>query len=265
MIFLSQLGRAETISENYKQYVYEIRSPGAKRGTALAIHDSLLGDMLVTCRHVITDSTGRFYDSILVRKNVREPSGQMSADTTEYAVHLVLGQVLSVVEHPLRDVDLVVFPLGGVDNSGNKDTSISCLPSENILGRDSLEKLGVGEGLEVELIGFSLSSSLPPGSVHYHFTRFGKISLYNSHNLTLPIMGEKRTAHFMLVDLNARPGDSGSPIFAGIGGRTYLIGIVTAMSQSLDYAIGYPIYYLKDLLEIIRGRVEMMKMRSGKK
>jgi hypothetical protein len=186
-------------------------------------------------------------------------------DTTEFAIRLVSRAAILVVEYPQPDIDLVLFPLG-LDNQSNRaDSSVKCLPVENILGRDSLEKLGVGEGLDVELIGFSLSSSLPPGSVHYHFTRFGKISLYNSRNLTLPIIGEKRTAHFMLVDLNARPGDSGSPIFTQIGGKTYIIGIVTAMSQSQDYAIGYPIYYLRDLLEILRGRLEVMKLKSGHK
>ena len=69
----------------------------------------------------------------------------------------------------------------------------------------------------------------------------------------------------MLVDLNARPGDSGSPIFAQIGGTTYLVGIVTAMSQSLDYAIGYPVYYLEDLLQILHGRMEIMRMKPGRK
>jgi hypothetical protein len=221
--------------------------------------------MLVTCRHVISDSTGRFYDSLLVRKNVLLPSGQIFADTNEFVVRLLSGATVFVMEYPQPDVDLVIVPLLPENSSGQADSMITCLPVKSILGRDSLEKLGVGEGLDVELIGFSLSSSLSPGSIHYHFTRFGKISLYNSQDLTLPINGEKRTAHFILVDLNARPGDSGSPIFAQIGGKTRLIGIVTAMSQSLDYAIGYPVYYLEDLLQILHGRMEIMKMKPGRK
>lgn len=256
---------AVSIPEHTKRFIYEITSPGIGRGTGFVLNDSLLKFVLVTCRHVVKDTAGNYVDSILLRRNRLLPTGELIADTSKFVLRLKVNGALCLAEHPNSSVDLVMIPLiPGFNTPEYPGEYFYGQPSSTILSKEDLENLNINEGTDVQLIGFSLSSSLSRDSTHYHFSRFGKVGLYTTNQFTLVIDGEPRTANFILLDMSTRPGDSGSPILTQIGDVIYLIGFIAATSEKAEFGIGYPVYYLHDLIEVIKNRLRSDKQTGEK-
>ena len=155
--------------------------------------------------------------------------------------------------HLNPNVDLVmILILSGFNTTLPSSESIVGFSSSSVLSKETMSQIGIKEGTDVELIGFSLSRSLSPNTIHYHFSRFGKIGLYTPQDLSLVIDKKLVTANYILLDMVIRPGDSGSPIFARIANREYLIGFTKGFSPATEYGIGYPVYYLYDLMKAVK-------------
>jgi len=248
---------AKTLDEPTKRFIYEITSPGIGKGTGFTVSDSLLGFVLVTCKHVVQDKKGVYADSIYLRRNKLLPTGEAISDTSQFVVRLKAGGLQYIVEHPNPDVDLIMVPLLQSNTTLSANESPYGLYSRVVLSKERMKEKGIGEGTDVEVIGFSLR--LPKNRPHYHFSRFGNIGLYTTDEFTLIIDSIPRTANFILLDMTTRPGDSGSPVFAHIRDKTYLIGFISAASKEMEYGIAYPVYYLHDLMQIIRDKFKKHK------
>lgn len=259
LFFLStSISLATTVSDTIKMSIYEVcsRADGQTTGTGFVLRDSLLGHMLVTCKHVVQDSNGHYVDSIFVRRNRLLPTGEAVSDTSEFVVRLKLDGKSYIAEHQNPAVDLVMFPVALWNTTLSPGDLIGCLYSKSVLNKERLSKKSIDEGLDVEVIGFSFSSlSLPKNKPHYHFSRFGKIGLYTPDESTLMINGKPKTANFILLDMTIRPGDSGSPVVAHGDNSAFLIGFISATAITMEYGIAYPVYYLYDLMDSIRGKI----------
>ena len=245
---------ASTIEETTKRFIHEIISPGIGTGTGFIIRDSLLGFVLVTCKHVVQDKKGNYADSIFLRRNKLLPTGQIISDTSQFLVRIKIDDSLLVTEHPNPDVDLVIIPLWLNNTTLSEKEFLYGQNSRVVPSKEEMRKQNIPEGTDVEVIGFSLR--IPSDRHHYHFSRFGKVGLFTTDEFTLIMDSIPRTANFILLDMTIRPGDSGSPIFAHIADTTYLLGFISATSKVMEYGIGYPAYYLYDLMKILRDKLK---------
>jgi len=253
LIFITSTSFGNSIDQSGREAIYEVIAPGLGYGTGFVVYDSLLGSVLVTCKHVVKDTKGNYVDSILVRRNKLLQAGQTVSDTSKFVVRLKVKGRLYLVEHPNPNVDLVmILILRSFNTTLSPREPIIGFDSRSVLSKETMSQIGIKEGTDVELIGFSLSSSLSPNTAHYHFSRFGKIGLYTPQDLSLVIDKKLITANYILLDMVIRHGDSGSPIFARIANREYLIGFTTGFSPATEYGIGYPVYYLYDLMKVVK-------------
>lgn len=261
MIFLilclfANNGLSQDFKEEDKRCIYEIETPAGKLGTCFAITEKSLGkfgNFIVTCRHVIKDSNGNYVDSIYLRKNKLLSSGQVVSNTSKFVIKLKMREVPLYIEHKNPDIDLImILLLPGINISINPNEYYFRFNSSYLLSKDEIGSMNINEGIDVEIIGFSLSKSLLYNGNHYHYSRFGKIGLYTTDIFTLKIDNILRTANFILLDMPIRGGDSGSPIIAHINGKLHLLGFVSGYSPLIEYGIGFPSYYILDLLENMR-------------
>jgi hypothetical protein len=243
--------------EEDKLSIYEIVQPDGFFGTGFMIEDSLMGQLLITCRHIIQDEDGDFFDKIFVRKNRLLKTKQVISDTVGFFVYLKDKENGKTRElfysHPDSNIDLAIIPVIHPNQPLKSRKPTYAFDSRLVLSRMGLDSLGVEEGTDVEIIGFSLTSSLYIDRINYHFSRFGKIGLFTSDDFELTIDNEPRKANFMLLSMPVKIGDSGSPIIAHIGDQRYIIGIVTAVVPEIAYGVGYPSYYIYDFLEQARA------------
>lgn len=243
---------AKTFPESNKMCIYEIATPQG-RGTGFALSDTVLKHVIITCKHVLQDSNGNYYDSVFLRRNKLLQTGEAISDTSRFVLRLNVRGSFYVAEHPNPSVDLVMIPVRRYNTNLSTSESLPAFYSRVVLSKQRFEKKGINEGTDVELIGFY--ASLPRDEPHYHFSRFGKIGLYTTDEFSLMISGEPRTANFMLLDMTTRPGDSGAPVFAHIKGEIYLIGFLAGGSAPNEYAVAYPVYYLYHLMERMREKL----------
>ena len=244
-------GQYTSIEED-KLAIFEIVQPNLKVGTGFAIFDSLLGSVMVTCKHVIQDSEGNYYDKVIIRRNRMLKTRQVISDTSSFYLYLKSpdGKREFFYPHPDPDIDLVIIPLYYFNKSLNKFKPIEHFNPDLLLSKEGLEEKGINEGTDVEIVGFSLTSAFYMDRIHYHISRFGKVALFTTEDFQLSIDGKIKTANYILLDISARLGDSGSPILAHIGDKRYIIGMVTALSPDIEYGIGYPSHYIYDLLQM---------------
>jgi len=244
--------------EEDKLAIFEIVQPDLRVGTGFALKDDSLGQVLITCKHIIQDSNGNYYDKIFVRRNRLLKTKQVISDTAGF--YLFLKGINNnnnetkrfFYPHPDSNIDLVIIPFYYVGQSLNKYKPIIYFEQDMVLDKNELDSLGINEGSDVEIIGFSLTSAMFMDKIHYHISRFGKIALYTTEIFPLMIDNMLKSANYMLLDISIRPGDSGSPILAHIGDDRYIIGMVIGLSPDIEYGIGYPSHYIVDLLRSAR-------------
>jgi hypothetical protein len=260
-LLLTSTSLATTVSDMIKMSVYEIYNPAVKAsGTGFIVKDSLLGNVLVTCKHVVQESNGNYVDSIFVRRNRFLPTGEAISDTSKFVVRLKADGNSYLVEHPNPDVDLVMLPVAYWNTTLSSGDSFGVIPSSSVLDKDRLNKKGIDEGFDVEVIGFSFSwAMLPENKFHYHFSRFGKIGLYTPDEVTLIIDKRYKTANFILLDMSIRPGDSGSPVVVYANKTPYLMGFIAATQMRMEYGIAYPVYYLYELMDRMKTKIRTRK------
>jgi hypothetical protein len=253
---------AQTFDEEHKLSIFEIMQPDGYFGTAFVINDSLLGKVLLTCKHVLQDSSGDYFDYVFMRKNKLLSSRQVVSDTAVFVLHLKDKNTRLYYEHPNPNIDLVAIPLDAPHKTLRSIGPIIAFDGHLIMDKRALTYVGIDEGTEVEIIGFSLTTMIPFDNINYHTSRFGKIALYTSDDYTLSIDGEKTTANFILLDVSIRPGDSGAPIIANIGQRSFFIGLVAALMPDTEFGVGYPSHYIHDFLMSLRNKKELKENRT---
>jgi hypothetical protein len=258
---LAATGQAQYIShEEDKLAIFEIVQPDDRVGAGFAVKDDILGQVLITCKHLIQDSCGNYYDKIFVRRNKLLKTKQAVSDTSGF--YLFLKSVNNnngeekhfFYPHPDPNIDLVIIPFYYLGQSLNRYKPIFHFEEEMIKSLEELDSLGINGGLDVEAVGFSLTSALFSDKIHYHISRFGKIALYTTDVFPLMIDSVLKTANYMLLDISIRPGDSGSPILAYIGNKRHIIGMVIGLSPDSEYGIGYPSHYIDDLLKSVKEK-----------
>lgn len=247
-----------TSYEEDKLAIFEIVQPDERVGAGFAVKDDILGQVLVTCKHLIKDSSGDYYDKIFVRRNKLLKTRQAVSDTSGFYLFLKSenGGNDSARQffypHPDPNIDLVIIPFYYLGQSLNIYKPILYFEEEMIKSREELDSLGINEGSDVEIVGFSLTSALFSDKIHYHISRFGKIALYTTDIFPLMIDSVLRSANYMLLDISIRPGDSGSPILAHIGNKRHIIGMVIGLSPDIEYGIAYPSHYITEFLSQIK-------------
>ncbi len=259
-MLLPVLAHAGETRETDKLSIYEIVQPDGHFGTGFMIEDSVLGQMLITNKHIIQDSKGHFFDKIFVRNNRLLTTRQVISDTLGFYVYLIdkdeNGDKRNLFySHPDPNIDLAIIPIIHPDQQLSTRKPLFGFDSKLVLSHQGLDSLGVEEGTDIEIIGFSLTNSLYIDDINYHFSRFGKIGLYTSDDFELSIDGTPRQANFVLLSMPVKNGDSGSPIIAHINGNIYIVGIVTAVVPDFEFGVGYPSYYITDFLDTIRTAI----------
>ncbi|MBD3382820.1 MAG: hypothetical protein GF404_11570 [candidate division Zixibacteria bacterium] len=265
LLALTALATAQAFDEENKLSIFEIMQPDGYFGTAFAIEDSVLGKVLLTCKHVLQDSTGEYFDFVFMRKNRLRTTRQVVSDTSVHTLHLKDKREKLFIEHPDKNIDLVAILLDQPHKTLRRIEPIIAFDGNLIMDKRALTYIGIDEGTEVEIVGFSLTTMIPFDNINYHTSRFGKIALYTTDDYSLSIDGERKTANFLLLDVSIRPGDSGAPIIANIGQRSFFIGVVAALMPDTEFGIGYPSYYIYDFLMSIRKQQNNRSLQSHRK
>ncbi len=253
--------------ERIRLSIFEIFQPDGRFGTGFVVEDSLLGQILITCRHAVQDDDGNYFDKILVRRNRLLQTRQTVSDTIGFYLYLKnpddkKDERLFFYPHPDKNIDIAIIPFNFPGETIIKRRPVYALDVERILSRGGLDSLRINEGTDVEVIGFSLTGSLMIDKIHYHFSRFGKIGLFTTEEFELEIDGIIRRANYMLLSMPIKAGDSGSPILTYVGDEMYIIGIVTAVVPDIAYGVGYPSYYIHDFLQDIHEELKSLGINA---
>ena len=170
---------------------------------------------LVTNRHVVKDA--------------EKGEIVLAAESKIKGYNVTLGDriIVNILEkywktwfmHPKEDIDIAVLNmipiLQGMDKAGKPPSGI-CLGPNQIPNKNNIEEIKIGK--KVIFIGY-------PAGVHderYNLpiARTGTIA-------TLPSIDYNGDPTF-LIDASVFPGSSGSPVCSKLGGKVYLLGIISA-------------------------------------
>jgi len=215
-------------------------------GTGICVSDSVLGNFFVTCKHVVADDSGKFYAMarFFVSDTLQNGTVYSTPRYIEIDLHPERGG--NVAEFPAF-IDLVgIFVFDKYTRFSEANLHYTSYKSQALLTRNRIQQLA-RPGTEVEVIGFELNL---PGSKNYYFSRFGHVSLYPGDFIPLPVEGESKIADFMFLDLSARAGDSGGPVFVHSLQGTHLVGIMSFVNESHEFSIVYPIWYIRLMTDL---------------
>jgi len=260
----------QSLPETDKRAIVRVETPEGALGTAFLLSDSLLGFLVVTNKHMLQSwKTHKYFDSVFVRKN------RLSADKTKViatdekaTLYLRYGGTKFFVEHPDSDVDLVIVPTVKIQvgdstivNPRNYTQWRFGFNMSMVADREDMTRLGIRDGTKVQVIGFSFPMLQKP---QFHISRFGHIALFASEKLTLRVERQRDgdrymqavTSEWLVIDITARPGDSGGPVFAIIPGseRAWLVGLVKGRSELEAVCLAHPSYYIHELVELMKEK-----------
>jgi hypothetical protein len=256
----TQVAAGQGLSDSLKHCIYRTIS-GTKIGAAICFRDTILKDFLVTCKHVVANDSGKFYDKARFYTSATLPNGSIYSTTRFIEIDLHAGRGGNVVA-PSDSIDLVLILIEDrFTNLSEPNLKFSRLAADELLDRNRMATLA-RPGQQVEVVGFELSL---PGLNQYYFSRFGHVSLYPGEFFGLEIDGRKQWADFMFLDLIARKGDSGGPVIAHSDQGSDLIGIISSVSESREFVVAYPIWIItamRDaLIEYRRAQVDSMEAK----
>ncbi len=218
---------------------------------------------LVTAKHVLQNDKGGWYAKCFVRLNRKKGGSVLVPLSLRFE-----GQERNVFLHPTDEsVDLAVIPF----TITAEEIEFTFIPQDLLTSREQFRALGMREGDEVFFAGLftphaGLARNVP-------IVRFGRVAMASEEVFTL----DTRVTTGFLVDSPSFGGNSGSPLFASLLGRSKLVlaGIVlgtfldfqpikvvstgsTTISQSsMGISIVAPAYKLHEILfgqELGKGR-----------
>lgn len=281
LIFTSTAFSVEAFPESFKQSVVRIETPEGNLGTGFFISDSVffnMGYFLVTNKHMVKSIiTQEYFDSVFIRCNVLKDD-KVIATQDRATLYLRHKGTSFYIEHPDKNIDLVIILIGPfLKDKGNifnynpvgwTGKYIFSTKVHQIANRTQMDSLKIGDGTDVQIIGFSFQNKDLP---QFHISRFGHVALFSKETITQDIivpMGDcvckvPMTSEWLIIDITARPGDSGGPVLAWPENSKspWIIGIVQGGSSINEVCLSHPSYYLWDLLGQTRKFVE--RVRSG--
>jgi hypothetical protein len=160
---------------------------------------------LVTARHVLRPSETNWLPGVYVRLNLRDGT----STNVPLPIH-TNGAKKNVFIHDDPSVDIAVVPFWP-----NPFTNYDCLflPADFITSEADFKSLDIHEGSDVFFTGMFVNHL---GSKHNSpITRFGKVSLITDEKIDW-VTGK---TDLYLMEANAYPGNSGSPVFFQVGGE----------------------------------------------
>jgi len=259
LLVLAKQGHCvEGLPEADKRTILRLQTTEGNLGTGFLLVDSTVGYFIITNKHVVWScSTGTYFDSVYMRPNTMS-DGRVVAKSERLTVHLRRhGQDLFEA-HPDKAVDLILIRVGNlVDSTGMFQNPpgfgvLHAFEMSLVADRSDFDRLGIRDGTEVQVIGFSFQ--VRQGD-QFHVSRFGHISVSPGMEFSIgitPPCGDRpelQRSDWVVLDLTSRSGDSGGPIYAFPrrgGGR--LVGLVQAVNQSEELCFGVPSYRIHELL-----------------
>jgi len=248
-LFLFNLSLSQTLPEDAKRAIVRIETPDRQLGTGFIIQDSVIwkANFLVTNKHVVKNkNTDSYFDSIFVRMNTIE-DGIVTSDQIMGTLYLKVDNIPLYLEHKNPNIDLLVIMLGDLPIGDRKiknpiNIDLGGLLAFNvpmIATRNQMDSLRIREGTSIQSIGFSFQN---PEKEQYHISRYGKIALFNRKEISQYIekpgpdstITEKVTCQWMILDISARKGDSGGPVFTYPSNKAWLIGINMGTNSKLE-------------------------------
>lgn len=281
MLSTSSVFSIQALPEPRKQSVVRIETTEGNLGTGFFISDSVIfnaGLFLVTNKHVVKSRiTQEYFDSVFIRCNVLKDD-KVIATHDRATLYLKYGGKNLYYEHPDKNIDLVIILFGPVLRDENNILNFNpvgwtekYILSTKVLSvakRIQMDSLKIGDGTDVQIIGFSFQNKDLP---QFHISRFGHVALFSKEPITQDILipiGDcvckvPMTSEWLIIDITSRPGDSGSPVLTWPENSKipWIIGIVQGGSSINEVCLSHPSYYIWDLLDPLRKIVE--GLRSG--
>lgn len=261
----------QSLRETDKRAIVRIETPESL-GTGFLLSDSLLGVFLVTNKHMLqSQKTQEYFDSVFVRKNILSDDKKKVIATDERAtLYLRYGGSRLFREYPDSNVDLVIVQAGNIQvgdstivNPRNYSEWFFGFNMSMVANREDMTRLGISDGTEVQVIGFSFNIPQKP---QFHISRFGHIALFTSEKLTFRVERQRDdcrcmeplTSEWLVIDITSRPGDSGGPVFAIIPGsqNAWLVGLVQGGWELQELCLAHPSYYIHELVELVKGKAK---------
>lgn len=262
---------SQSLPETDKRAIVRVETPEGRLGTGFLLSDSLLGFFIVTNKHILqSQKTHEYFDSVFVRKNKLSDDKKKVIATDERAtLYLRYGGSKLFAEHPDSNVDLVIVPAGKIQvgdstivNPRNYTQWFFGFKMSMVANREDMTRLGIRDGTKVQVIGFSFPMPQKP---QFHISRFGHVALFTSEKLTLRVERQRDdhrymeavTSEWLVIDITARPGDSGGPVFAIIPGSelVWLVGLVKGRTELEALCLAHPSYYIHELVELVKEKV----------
>ena len=213
---ICEVSFAWSISERFKKSIVLIENPkDDKHGTGFILKKGNRY-FLVSCKHVIEGT-----DTVLVKFAEETEAKEVRISANGIPLFLKKGDQITWRAHPNEDVDIVAIPMLPENFGG--DAEFEAIRFEFLLTDSAISSLGVNEGDEILLIGFSFMSggNLPT----YHVARRGLLSLLTKDKIHFSVDEKIYHENIYLIDVNLFPGDSGGPVFVKHNQELYVLGI----------------------------------------
>jgi hypothetical protein len=221
---------------------------------------------LVSAKHVFKNiDTGEFYNDFSIRVNKKD-------GTVEY-IDFDLN-VSGKFMHSDPDVDLIVIPISSKIYLDPRIYDFAAIPEELITTKNSVNKLGIGEGDDVFFCG--LFTSHMGQKQNRPISRFGKVALLSQEKIEYKEKNkEPKMLDLYLIECMSFEGNSGSPVFFilealrnlrevdSLDPKIYFAGVITGafdinefdtymnayLKQNVGIAGVIPAYKLHEILD----------------
>lgn len=171
----------------------------------------------ITAKHVLRDSTEKFFNEVYVRLNKKDSSSEILRlpIVTE-------GKMKNIFTHEDQTVDIAVIPA----SPNNQIYDYLFLPSSFLTKREDFKKLKISEGTDVFFSG--MFTPYLGIEKNYPIFRFGRVALVSDEK----IPWDKDTyTNLYLIESSTFGGNSGSPVFFYFGTDRGDGGIVIGQPQ----------------------------------
>ncbi len=191
--------------KNCVTFLFANENPPIALGTGFfASVKTKYGDIvyLVTAKHVIQNSSGKFYNSILYRLNtINGSSRYIILNITEFIL----------LTHPDKDVDLVAI----LQYPPQDEYDYLYIPQEYFTNNEILNEKNIREGAKVFFSGLftNLYTNYSSEQKNYPILRFGTISFLPNEKIIFREIKTPKSAHLYIIECQSLGGFSGSPVF----------------------------------------------------
>jgi S1-C subfamily serine protease len=215
-ILISETTFAWTIPEHLKNAIVLIQNPKNNTyGTGFIVEKGE-SSFLVTCKHVIEG-----IDTAFVKFAEETERNEVRISANGIPLFLKRDGQIIWKAHSNKDIDIAIIPM--LQENFGGDAKFKAIGFQFLVTDSTLNYVGINEGDDVLLIGFSFISgqNLPS----YHVARKGILSLLTRDRIYYSVDRQLYHENIYLVDVNLFPGDSGAPVFVEHKGQIYVLGM----------------------------------------